>query len=379
MSEQPLSSQTVGDEDSGCQFPTGTDGVCGRPVARSGAPGRPLKYCDLPGHTRAKAYAARHGSGRAASGTDRAIDEAAETPFDRPISYGRASFEALLMRFEQVAADHHRQLGVIVAEAGAILATVGDADAAGYEVAEAHRAAEILVAQAEADRAAAERIATTARKEAVSAVEAQAQADAAAEEALEQLERVQTQTTEQLAACQAATEQAQAGELAAREELEEVRAEAARAVTRAQAATEDLTAKHERSLAERTADMQRQLEEVSADAQEQIKAMRDELAVATSAAARAEAERAASGRTAEQERATVTQLRAQLDTARVDHLHQLAEARKEAHDERVALTRTHGEQLAAVIAAIGQGGGQPDVAPARGTSTRRPRGKEQGS
>jgi predicted nucleic acid-binding Zn-ribbon protein len=199
------------------------------------------------------------------------------------------------------------------------------------------------------------------------------------EEALDELDRVQTQTAGQVAACQAATEQAQAGELAAQAEVEKVRTEAARAAARAQAATEQLTATHERILTERTADLQRQLEQISADAQEQIKAMRDELAAATSAAARAEAERAASAQTAERERATVTQLRAQLDTERGDHLHQLAEARREAHDERVALTHTHGEQLAAVIAAIGQGGGQPDVAPARATSTRRPRGKEQGS
>lgn len=377
MSEQPLSGQMVGDEDTRCQFPTGPGSVCGRLVARSGAPGRPVKYCDLPGHTRAKAYAARHDPRHGITGVGRAIDEAAEAPLDRPISYGRASFEALLVRFEQVAADHHRQLGVIVAEAEAILATAGDADAAGYEVAEAHRAADIRVAQAEADRAAAERIATTARKEAASAAEAQAQADAATEKALNELDRVQTQTAEQIAAYQAATEQAQAGELAARTELKEVRTEATRAAARAQAATEELTATHERILTERTADMRRQIEQVSANAQEQIKAMRDELAAATSATARAEAERAASAQTAERERATVTQLRAQLDTERGDHLHQLTEARREAHDERVALTHTHSEQLAAIIAAIGQGG-QPDMAPARATSTRRPRGKQQG-
>jgi colicin import membrane protein len=129
MSEQPLSGQTVSDEDTGCQFPTGPDSVCGRLVARSGAPGRPVKYCDLPGHTRAKAYAARHDTRRGITGAGQPVAEATEAPLNRPISYGRASFEALLMRFEQVAADHHRQLGVIVAEAGAILATVGDADA----------------------------------------------------------------------------------------------------------------------------------------------------------------------------------------------------------------------------------------------------------
>jgi colicin import membrane protein len=374
---------SVTGEDAGCQFPTGPDSVCGRPVARSGAPGRPVKYCDLPGHTRAKAFAVRRDTRRGITGAGQPVDEPAQTPLGRPISYGQASFEALLARFERVAADHRLQLGVIVAEAEALVATVGDADAAAYEVAEAHRAAEIRVAQAEAGRAAAERIATTARKEAASAMEAQAQADAAAEEALDQLERVQTQTAARVAACQAATEQAQTDERAARAELEKVRTEAAGAAARAQevteAATQTLIADHDRILAERTADMQRQLEQVKADAQEQIQVLRGELAATTSAVARAEAERAASDRAAERDRVTVAQLRAQLDTERGNYLHQLAEVRREAHDERITLTHAHGEQLAAMLAAIGQTTGHPDITPAPKTSVRRTRGKEQGS
>jgi len=88
-------------DDEGCQFPLGPQQLCGRPVVRSGKPGRPSAYCDLPGHTRAKAWAARgdeHGQTVAVP--------AGESVVDRPVSYGRMSFEALLAQFQQVAAGH---------------------------------------------------------------------------------------------------------------------------------------------------------------------------------------------------------------------------------------------------------------------------------
>ena len=405
MSEQPQSTAAdlLTGEDAECQFPTGPRDVCGRPVMRSGAPGRPGKYCDLPGHTRAKAFAARREFDRGAAGRERA---AGELVADRPVSYGRASFEALLARFEQLAAEHREQLGLIVAEAEDLISTVGDADAATYEVAEAHRAAEIRIAQAQTAQAAAERAAGAARRDAAAALEEKAQADDAAEEALTELATVRDRTAEQLAEAQAATEQAQADQRAAAAELEEVRAAAATAVTEAHAAAEahqrETIAERDRVLAQRDAEMRQQIDQaqadahaqvtalrrevdaVKADAEQQVRTMRGELADATSAATRAQTEQAAAERAAELDRATVAQLRTQLDTERADHHRQLTEARREAHDERAALTRAHAEQLTAVLTTLGQAGSghttdttPPPSTPTPGPQARRVRGKEQ--
>jgi DNA repair exonuclease SbcCD ATPase subunit len=354
-----------------------------------------VKYCDLPGHTRAKAFAARREFERGSpGGSGRPVDQ--QVVADRPVSYGRASFEALLSRFEQVADEHRDQLGVIVAEAEALIRTVSDADAVAFEVEEAHRAAEIRIGQAQTAQAAAERAAGAARREAAAALEDKAQADAAAEETLAELEAVRTQTADQLAQYQADAEHAQADQRATRAELEEVRAAAAKTIAEARDAAEQ----HKReTIAERDrvlADMRQQIEQARADAHVQVTAMQDqvnavqaeaeqqlrtqrgELADATSAATRAQAEQAAAERAAELDRAAVAQLRLQLDTERADHHREITETRREAHDERAALTRAHAEQLTAVLATIGQTTGRATDTPPKAPEpqARRARGKE---
>ena len=75
----------------GCQFPTGPAGrVCGCPIERSGGPGAPSRYCDLPGHNRAKAFAARRAFQLAAAGgpAPRAEDRELVVP-ERPVTDGQ--------------------------------------------------------------------------------------------------------------------------------------------------------------------------------------------------------------------------------------------------------------------------------------------------
>ncbi len=157
----------------------------------------------------------------------------------------------------------------------------------------------VAIAQAQTAEAAAEKT-TAARRNAADALEASAQADDAAQEALAELDRVRVQTAEQLAACQTATEQAQTAARAARTELEQVRAAAATEVTAAQeaaeAAIQKAIADRDRILAERAAEMRQQIQQAKADAQAQVKAIQDQ----------ADAERAA-----EPDQATVAQQRAQ--------------------------------------------------------------------
>ena len=208
--------------------PDRAEGVCGARwcgLGRQGGRGSTAICPGTPGRRRSRLAATSNAALRVGGGRR-------EVAPDRPVSYGRASFEALLARFEQVAAEHREQLGMIVAEAEDLITTVGDVDAAAYEVAEAHRAAEIRIAQAQTAQAVAERAAGAARRDAAAALEEKAQADAAAEEALTELETLRTRTAEQLAEYQAATEQAQADQRAAAAELEEVRAAAATAVAK---------------------------------------------------------------------------------------------------------------------------------------------------
>ncbi len=275
---------------------------------------------------------------------------------DRPVSSGRASFEALLARFERVSVEHREQLGVIVAQAGDLVATVGDADAAAYEVAEAHRAAEIRIAQAHTAQDSAEKAAIAARRDTATAIEAQAQADAAAEDALAQLDAVRAQSAEQLAQYQATTEAALAERWAARAELEEVRATAATAVTDAQDAAErqvrETIGERDRALAEREADaqerltaMRNEIDAAQAHAEQQVRTLRGDLADATSAATRAHAEHAAAERAAAEDRATLTRLRSELDDARRQHHEELTTLRHEARTDRELLRADHAEQL----------------------------------
>jgi colicin import membrane protein len=173
----------------GCVFPTGPHGQqCGRPVAAHGKPvrGRCPLYCDNPEHTRGKAFAMRRRYEFAAAGGHDSnkpgvIQDDHVVP-EHPVTDGRVSFGALLARFETCST----QLVTILNRATEVVRTVSDPDAAGYEVEQKQHEAAIQVAQAHSAQAAAEHDASNARKHAAHEAEQRAQADDAADHALQE-------------------------------------------------------------------------------------------------------------------------------------------------------------------------------------------------
>jgi colicin import membrane protein len=178
-----------GEQLDGCMFPTGPDGqVCGRPRAVNGKTvGGRRMYCDDPDHTRIKAFAVRRRYGlapaRSHSTNDQGATQAAQGMLEHPVTDGRVSLAALLVRFEETGT----QLATILNRTTEVIHTITDPDAASYEVEQRQRKAEIQVAQAQRAQAAAEHQASNARKQAAQEAEQRAQADEAAEQALCQL------------------------------------------------------------------------------------------------------------------------------------------------------------------------------------------------
>lgn len=391
----------------GCQFPTGPGLACGRPIERTGAPGAPSRYCDLPGHNRAKAFAARRAFQLAAAGGGVGPVDGAEPDVVpvRPVTDGRASFGVLLAQFGDIAAAtqqaldaQQRQLGAILDRAAEVARTVADPEAAAYEVDQVQRETGVRIAEAHSLQATAERDAREQRRRAEAEAEQRAQADAAAEDALTQLDALRAETTEQLARITAETDaavaeqtaratQAVAAQAAAHEELERVQAEAAEQVTAARTAAEQhraqVEAERDRVLAERAAQTRRELAQARAEAEQathdaqsqartEVLAAQQQAAEAGSAQTRAEADRAAADRRAGEDRATLERVRAELEALRTDHHDELAQVRREAAEERAALRREASEQLSAVL-------GRFDTTPAADTTSttpaRRGRGK----
>ncbi len=383
-----------GEGGEGCQFPTGPGLGCGRPIERTGLPGAPSRYCDLPGHNRAKAFAARRAFQLAAAGVGPAgaggmVGEPDVVPV-RPVSDGRASFGALLAQFGDIAAAtqqaldaQQRQLGAILDRAGEVARTVADPEAAAYEVDQVQRETSVRIAEAHGLQAAAERDAREQRRRAETEAEQRAQADAAAEQALREVEAVRVETAAQVARITADTDAAVAeqqaraaaavaAEQAARDELDRVRVEAGEQVAAARAQAEQHRAgvetERDRVLAERSAEMRREIEQARdaadarvaaaektaqdarSEARTQILAAEQQAADAGRAQTRAEADRAAAERRAAEDRATLERVRAELEQLRTDHHDELAAVRREASEERAALRREAGEQLTAVLA-----------------------------
>jgi colicin import membrane protein len=395
MADAQHGSRTAAGGGGECQFPTGPGGrTCGRPIERSGAPGRPSLYCNLPGHTRAKAFAARRAFHlvTVGDGGDGPAEEDVAVP-QWPVSDGRASFGALLAQFGDVAEqtrqaldEQQRQLTAILERASEVARTVADPEAAAYEVDQVQREAGVRIAEAQGAQAAAEHDAGEQRRRAEQEAEQRAQADQAAEEALVEVEAVRAETTETIARITAETdalvteaqqraELAAAGEHGAREELERVRAEAAEQIAAAEHAAEQHRARAEaerdRVLAEHAQAAREEIEQARAGAAEQVAAAehaaetarrdaatqvliaQQRAAEATSAVDRAEAAQAAAERRATEDRATAERLRTELEQARTDHHDELAEQRREAAAERAALRREATEQMTAVLARLG--------------------------
>jgi len=409
-SEAPGVTNGGGDE---CQFPTGPGLACGRPIERTGAPGAPSRYCDLPGHNRAKAFAARRAFQLAAAGvggTGAVVEEEA-VPV-RPVTDGRASFGVLLAQFGDIAAQtqqaldaQQRQLGAILDRAAEVARTVADPEAAAYEVDQVQRETGVRIAEAQGGQATAEREAREQRRRAEQEAEQRAQADDGAEEALREVETVRAETAETIARITADTDaqvseqqaraaQAVAAETAAREELERVRAQAAEqvATARTDAAQHqaEVEAERDRVLAEHEAQAREQVEQAHAaadaraaaaeqvaeqarnQARTEVLAAQQQVAEAGSAQTRAEADRAAAERRATEDRAALERVRAELEQLRSDHHDELTQVRREAAEERAALRREASEQLTAVLARF-------DTTPAADTTSstqaRRGRGK----
>jgi colicin import membrane protein len=369
-----------------CQFPTGPHGeTCGEPIARSGAPGRPSLYCENPEHTRAKAFAARRAMERGQPGATMVVDVAVH---ERPVSDGRASFGALLVRFEESvsaarrhADDQHAQLAALLERATEVVRTVSDPDAAGYEVDQIQRETSVRVAEAQTAQAAAERDARDARRKADTETELRAQADAAADEALQELAAVRAEVAETIARVTAETDAAvaehqqraqaaAAAEASARAELAQVQVDASQAVATAAAAAEqhrrDTLAETDRVLAQHEVDMRRHADQAVAEAAQavakaqaeaaaQVQLAQSQATEANAAAIRAQADHAAAERRADEDRATAALLRTQLDQQRADHHQELSELRAETRQERDQMRAeraTYAQQLAAVLAAV---------------------------
>jgi len=387
--------------DDRCQFPAGPDGeICGEPIARSGAPGRPSLYCDNPDHTRARAFAARRSLERGRPGAVVALDVAVP---ERPVTDGRTSLGALLVRFEEsaasarrAAADQHAQFVGILDRATEVVRTVSDPDAAGYEVEQIQREASVRVAEAETARAAAERDARDARRKADTEAELRAQADEAADVAVGELAAVRVEAAETIARFTAETERAIAEHAvraqeaaavadAARAEADKVRADAAEEIAAAEQSRRDTVAETERLLAERDAEMRRRINEASAQAAERVDAAVAEAAAdveaarrraseAETSAIRAQADQAAAERRAEEERSAAADLRGQLERQRGDHHLELSELRGEIREEREQMREersAYAHQLAALLAALQPTAvGEPGVAPVAPVSGR---------
>jgi colicin import membrane protein len=335
MSDEQQETEPAGnkDEQHGCVFPTGANGLmCDRPVAKSGKPGRPPAYCDDPEHTRAKAFPARRRFETVA--TRRSPVETELTVPERPITDGRQSFGALLVRFEESAAaalragvEQQAQLTAILERATEVVRTVADPDAAGYEVDQIQREAAVAVAEAQTAQARAEQGARNAQKQAAREIELRSQADEAAAQALEAAAAIRTEAAKQITQLKAETE---AAVIEYQRLAEQTRAETADQVTAAQQAAE----------------------EARAEATTLVKAAQQELTTAAAARTRAETDQAAAERRAAEDRATAERLRAELDQQRTDHHQELATLRREAAEERASLRKEANEQLATLLARL---------------------------
>jgi AcrR family transcriptional regulator len=137
----------------------------------------------------------------------------------------------------------------------------------------------VVIAQAYAAQAAKDK-ATVALRRAAALSEAQAQAEDAAQKALDALERIRIETAEQLAACRESVEQAEAAARAARTELEQVRDVAAKAASdvqqAVQVAIQQAITDRNRILAERVVDPGQHIKQAQDDIQGQGSTLRDQ-------------------------------------------------------------------------------------------------------
>lgn len=278
-----------------CRFPG-----CDRPTRPDPGTGRPSLYCEQPDpdggpvHNRATAWRARRAAEQAttsAGGAGAGGQGGELSTTAAPVSLARVSLE---QRVEQLPAriDALQDfLTALVTE----LRVAGDVEAAGAEVADAHRDALAKITAAEQRIADAERARRDAERRADNAETLRAEADAAAEDATAETVRVRDELTTQLSQAHTDAEHAAA---TARDQLAAAITDTEHARAQAATARGELAALQAQATADKhaLAALRNDLEQVRADARAQREALQqaaDERATALSqalAAARETAE-----------------------------------------------------------------------------------------
>lgn len=343
-----------------CRYPG-----CERASRSDAGPGRPAGYCEesdgegSPVHNRANAWRARQAQKASATVVD--VDEKLVSA---PVSMARASLEQQLAELPSKVSEFRDYMDKVL---GAMQAA-GDAEAAGAEVADAHREALAKVNEAERQQARAERAARVAEDRAVAAEREREEADAAAGEALAEAARARDESAAELARIReeadaaiakarddlAAATSAQAVELAERDalvaragaEAEAARQQAAAAVAAKVSADEALFRELE-TTSQLRAEVDalrhqnvRDREEMQARTEVAERARQhasDELGAVRLELAAAQADAASSRRDAERDQQAAEGARRDLDAARA-----------EMRTEREALRAAHAEQIAQV-------------------------------
>ncbi|HEX7321535.1 MAG TPA: hypothetical protein VF299_01170 [Mycobacterium sp.] len=277
-----------------CRFPG-----CDRPSRPDPATGRPSLYCEQPDpdggpvHNRATAWRARRAAEQrtTAGPGDVVVDQSVAAP----VSMARAALEQRVAQLPTKIDDLRDFLTGVVAD----LRAAGDVEAAGAEVADAHRDALAKITAAEQQAADAERARRDADRRAGEAEALRAEADAAAEDATAETAQVRQELSAQLAQVRADAEQAAA---AASEQLTTAAAETERARADAATARGELAALQAQSAVDKEAlaALRNDLEQARADARAQREALQraaDERATALTEALAAARETAEAYRT----------------------------------------------------------------------------------
>ncbi|MFE7747202.1 hypothetical protein [Nocardia sp. NPDC057455] len=302
-----------------CQYPAGADKMCGRNVVPRRSPkGPPPMFCDDPEHTALRAHRARQKLAKAAAAAAEREQQNADATA-RPISDGVGRLAALV---EQLGNARDEFLAGWQ-DAHSLAEVISDPHALAYEVEQAQLDAEQRVALATTAANQADHDARVARSQRDHAISDRVIAVAAADEANELREAAETRLTR-------AQEDCARQVAAARREVDEVRAEAAR-----------------------------QLEQLRGETARQLAEMTQRLDDERAARIRAEEQRDAAGRAADNAAAEVAQVRAEMTAIhtaqirRLDEVHarhdaMMSEARRSADDAAREIREQHGAQLSAL-------------------------------
>ncbi|HEX7321546.1 MAG TPA: hypothetical protein VF299_01225 [Mycobacterium sp.] len=253
-----------------CRFPG-----CDRPSRPDPGTGRPSLYCEQPGpdggpvHNRATAWRARRAADQQATPTSPGGPAGEQSPVGvAPVSMARVSLEQRVAQLPTKIDDLQAFLAGVVAD----LRAAGDVEAAGAEVADAHRDALAKITAAEQQVADAERARRGADRRADDADTLRAEADAAAEDATAQTARVREELGAQLAQARADAEHAATE---ARQQLAAAVTETEHARAEAATARGELTALQAQAAADKhaLAALRDDLDQVRADARAQRDAL----------------------------------------------------------------------------------------------------------